>query len=258
MFRLVKWYLDVMADDGSAAIVYAAWMDWGRMHISYASVLQSPSSGPSLEAATIRGVERPRRAGSSLAWTNAPLRVRGRWHAEEPPIRQTLARNPSGVIQWQCHMPRARAAVQCGDVTVAGLGYIESLRITIPLSQLTSRTLRWGHYASDRHSVVWIDWTGADERRWVWLDGQEQPGATLKDSVLSGLEGGDVLDLSDSRDVLDRQVLATVGGVLPVLGRRLVGPLADMHERKRLSRSALVRAGQPVDRGWALHEVVTW
>jgi hypothetical protein len=105
---------------------------------------------------------------------------------------------------------------------------------------------------------VWIDWTGEDEQRWVWLDGLEQPGAGLTDSGLSGLAGGGALEVSDSRDVLDRGVIGSLSRVLPMLGRPLVGPLADMHEHKILSRSAIVRAGQSVDRGWSLHEVVTW
>lgn len=257
-FRLVKWYLDAITDEGTAVVVYVARLDWGRMRVRYGSVLQSSPSAPPTEAATIRRVERPRLAGGTLTWENAALDVRGRWTTDEPPIRRTLVRGTSGALQWMCHMPRARAVVHCGGVAFAGHGYVESLRLTIPPSKLTSRTLRWGHHTSDRHSVVWIDWVGQDERRWVWLDGREQPGTTLTDAGLSGLAGGDALRLSDSRDVLDRRALASVSGVLPVLGRRLVGPLADMHEHKLLSRSAIVRAGQPVDDGWSLHEVVTW
>jgi len=258
MFHLDKWYLDVITDQGTVVIVYVARMDWGRIRIRYASTLQCTASESTREAATVSGVERPRLAGGTLTWEHAALRVSGRWCRDTPPVQQTLVRGQSGDIQWMCHMPRARAVVRCGDVAVAGHGYVERLRLTIPPSKLPFRTLRWGHYASDRHSVVWIDWTGGDARRWVWLDGREQPDAVVTDSGVFGLAGGDALQLSDSRDLLDRRVLAALGGVLPVLGRHLVGALADMHEHKMLSRSAIVRAGQATDHGWALHEVVTW
>jgi hypothetical protein len=258
MFRLVKWYFDVISDEGVAAIMYMARLEWGGLRVRYASVLQSAASAPPRESATLRGVERPQLAGGTLRWANAALQVSGRWTSDAPPIRRTLASGPSGVIQWMCHMPRARAVVQCGDVTLSGYGYVESLRLTMPPADLPFRTLRWGHHASTSHSVVWIDWRGEDARRWVWLDGQEQPDATLTESGISGLGDGGALQLADSRDVLDRRVLASLGAVVPMLGRHLVGPPADMHEHKILSRSAIVRAGQPVDRGWALHEVVTW
>jgi hypothetical protein len=258
MFHLDKWYLEVITEQGAVAIVYVARLDWGRIRVRYASTLLSTVSEPPRETATVRGVRTPRLADGILTWEHAALRVSGRWSRDEPPIQRTLASGPSGVIQWTCHMPRARAIVQCGDVAFAGHGYVESLRLTIPPSELPFRTLRWGHHASDRHSVVWIDWIGRDARRWVWLDGREQPDVMVTDSGLSGLGGGDALQLSDSRDVLDRRVLAALGRVVPVLGRHLVGPLADMHEHKILSRSAIVRAGQAADHGWTLHEVVTW
>lgn len=258
MFHLDKWYLDVITDQGTVVIVYVARMEWGRIRVRYASTLQCTPLQSTREAATVHGVEWPRFAGGTMTWEHAALGVSGRWCRDTPPVEKTLVSGQSGDIQWMCYMPRARAVVQYGDGAFAGHGYVERLRLTIPLSRLPFRTLRWGHHASDRHSVVWIDWTGGDARRWVWLDGREQPDAVVTDSGVSGCAGGDSLQLSDSRDVVDRRVLAGLGGVLPVLGRHLVGALADMHEHKMLSRSAIVKAGHATDHGWALHEVVTW
>src|SRR6187399_1377070 len=200
-FRLLKWYLDVITDEGRTAILYAAWLDWGRIQARYSSVLQSDVAGPPREAATIRGVERPTLVDGALTWEHRALGVRGSWSPAQPPIRRTLTRGPAGAIQWMCHMPRARAVVQLGDVTLAGRGYVESLRISVPPSKLMSRTLRWGRHVSDHHSVVWIDWIGEDERRWVWHDGREQPAATVTNVGLSGLADGDTLRFLDSRDV---------------------------------------------------------
>lgn len=257
MFRLLKWYLDVITDQGTVLILYAARVHWGRVRVGYASVLHASDVGPPREEGTIRRVEQPRLRGDVLTWQNEPLGICGRWQRDAPPIRRTLARGPDGAIRWTCHMPRARATVQCGDVAISGLGYVESLRLTIPPSKLPFRTLRWGRHVSLQHSLIWIDWAGGDDRRWVWLDGEEQPAATLTDAALSGLTGGGELRLHGAREVRDRQVLGSLTDVAPALTRRIAGGIAGMHEHKQVSRSSIVRGGQALDHGWALHEVVT-
>ena len=259
MFLLRKWYLDLITSDGTVLILYAARLRWRTLRLGYASVLHAAPAEPRWEEATIRRVEEPRLQGNVLRWQSDMLQVRGLWRRDTPPIRRTLARGRDGVIQWTCHMPRARASVTCRDAALDGVGYVESLRLTILPWKLPFRTLRWGRHASDRHSLVWIDWGGAgrDHRRWVWFDGHEEYDTALTESGLSGLAGGGELHLEGSRDVRDRRVLATLTDVVPALAR-LVGPLAGMHEHKQVDRSSIVRAGQPLDHGWTLHEVVTW
>jgi hypothetical protein len=72
-----------------------------------------------------------------------------------------LVNGPDGLINWTCHMPRAQATVQFHGEKIAGLGYVESLTLSIPPSKLPFRTLRWGRHLSDRHWLVWIGWAVA-------------------------------------------------------------------------------------------------
>ena len=257
-FLLSKWYLDIVTGDGTVAILYAARLRWGRLSASYASLLHDVPDGVRRECATIRRVERPRLLGDDLTWQNGRLGVWGTWRRAAPPIRRNLLRTASGAIQWACHMPLARATVRCGDAVLSGLGYVECLRLSLPPGKIPFNTLRWGHHVSDGRSLVWITWTGREQRRWVWLDGEEQPDAEVTDDGLRGLARGAALRVEACRVVRDRRVLAAIANVLPALGRRLAGPLARMHEIKRLDRSAINRATAATDRGWALHEVVTW
>ncbi len=258
MFLLVKWYLDVVTDEGAVLIGYAARLRWGRLRFGYASVLHSASGAPPRESATIRGVESPRSDEGTLTWCNSALGVRGEWQGEAPPIRRTLLAAPDGDIRWTCRMPRARATVRWNGGELAGRGYVESLRLTIPPWRLPFSTLRWGRHVSDRHSVVWIDWSGTERRGWVWVDGSEAPLGSFTAAGAPRLEGGRELGLSDSRNIRDRPVLSAVSELLPRFARRLAGPLGRMHEHKLLDRSTLLEADRPLDRGWTLHEVVTW
>ena len=258
MFLLDKWYLDVVTDEGAAAIFYAARLRWGLLRQGYASALYVAPGAAPREQATRRHFEWPHEDQDTITWHNEPLRVLAHWRRDAAPMARSLVEDPADAIHWTCHMPRARASAQVGDTRLEGLGYVESLRLRVPPWKLPFRTLRWGRHASSHHSVVWIEWTGAEERRWVWLDGALQPAATLVEAGLSGLEGESALQLEPFRDLRDSPLLATIGGPLPGLARRLAGPLGRMHERKHLSRSAIVSSGRQLDRGWTVHEEVTW
>jgi hypothetical protein len=257
-FLLSKSYLDVVTAEGAVVILYAARLRWGRLRAGYAAMLHDAPGGVRRERATIRRVERPRLHGDDLTWENTALGVRGMWRRAAPPIRRNLLRNATGAIQWACHMPLARATVRCGDAVLSGLGYVESLRLSIPPWSVPFHTLRWGHHASDDRSLVWIAWTGRESRRWIWLDGEEQPDADVTGDGIRGLSRGAALHIEAGRVVRDRRVLAAIGQVLPALGRRLAGPLARLREIKRLDRSTVSGAAATAEGGWSLHEVVTW
>jgi hypothetical protein len=258
MFLLDKWYLDVVTEGGDVAILYAARLRWGAFRAAYASTIEDDRVGTHREARTVRGVGPPRRDARELTWTNRALDVDGRWLRGGRPIRRTLASTADGDIRWSCSVPSGRASVRIGACSYDGVGYAERLRLTIPPWKLPFHALRWGRHVSDRHSVVWIAWRGAEDRSWVWLDGREQPNAVVTDAGVSGLADGGELCVGTGRDVVDRRVLAAFADLLPRIARRVAGSLADMHERKRVERSTIVRAGLRVDHGWTVRELVTW
>ena len=256
MFRLHKWYLDVVTDQGIALILYSARVEWGRLALDYASVLHC-ADGPLRESRTVHRVEHPQRRGNSLLWRNAPLQIEGRWDRDARAIRRTLLKGPDGAIRWTCHMPRARATVRCGNQQIAGLGYVESLDLTVSPAKLPFHTLRWGRHLSREHALVWIDWTGDTAHRWVWLDGHEQSHATFAHDVPSCIAEGTTLQLSNTRDVHNRPVIGALDGLPSMITRRIAGGLGRMHEHKQVSQSAILAGGCVLDSGWSLHEVVT-
>jgi hypothetical protein len=232
----------VANDQGACAIIYSARLQWGPVRLGYAATLHLPAgeAGAPREAATLRKVEPPRAVHHEFSWSNSPLGASATWQRDAPPITRCLAQSPEGEIDWACHLPRARARVQIHDARLEGLGYLERLRLTVRPWKLPFRALRWGRHLSAEHSLVWIDWRGGEERCWVWLDGAEQPGAAVHDDGVAGLEGGAELRWTGGRDLRDRRLLAR------------------WHEHKRLSPSGITMRGRSLDRGWTVHEVVTW
>jgi hypothetical protein len=258
VFALTKWYLDLVTDDGRALVAYSARLHWGPIRLGYSALLRSaPASSPT-ETASIRRCHAPRLEGDVITWRCAPLGVAGTWRADAAPIAANLLDTNDGGIQWDCRMPRAHAHVTCGAEAWVGQGYVETLHLTLSPNRLPFRTVRWGRHLSSRHAVVWIEWEGETDRRWVWLDGAEQPAARLTPTGLAMGDGRQVR-FSASRDLRKQAVEANLSPVTAPVQHRLVGVLGGMHEHKLLSRSSLLGAdGRALDDGWAIHEEVTW
>ena len=49
MFKLSKWYLDVITEDGSAFIGYAARLEWGPLRVAYGATLLALSGAAVIE-----------------------------------------------------------------------------------------------------------------------------------------------------------------------------------------------------------------
>lgn len=258
MFRLHKWYLDVVTDQGDALIAYAARLRWRQLRLGYAAVLHSPPSAPAREISHFGRIGRPKLEDDVLVWDQASLHLRGRWHRSSPAVRRTLLRTSDGAIRWTCHQPSARATVECEGWALNGVGYVERLSLTIPPWKLPFRHLRWGRHASDRHAVVWINWSGRDNRQFTWLDGVEQLDARPDGSGVCGLADGVELQVRCLRDICRRPALARLSDQLPVGIQRLLTPLHGMREHKQLARSAIIRNGTLADRGWTVLEEVAW
>jgi hypothetical protein len=78
MFRLHKWYLDVVTDTGDVLILYAGTVEWGRI----ASTMPPFSSTATASRATLQSVRRvaqPRLQADAVTWRSGPLRVEGQW-----------------------------------------------------------------------------------------------------------------------------------------------------------------------------------
>jgi hypothetical protein len=261
MFRLAKWYLDLVAEDGTALITYAASLRWGAIRLQYASTILSRTGTAPIERSQFTRVQLPDDTDDVLHVSLPGLGLTGEWCRTAAPIQATLLADASGVVQWDCLLPSGRVAVELNGESLTGAGYAERLTLTCPPWSLPFRRLRWGRYVGATRSLVWIDWDHDAARRWVWVDGQLQPGAVpAMDAVtcLRDAGGGVSLRLTPERVLCERRALQVIAHRWPAFGVLPLGPLRDLHETKRLARGSLHGGEGLLETGWVIHEEVAW
>ena len=258
MFRLSKWYMDLVTDDGTALIAYSLSIEWATIRVRAASVLVAEPNAKPRESTSWSRVAPPTLRDGVLRFAHDGLGVEGEWHRTSPPFESTLIEDETGRVAWECHVPRARAAVSLRGRTFVGSGYAECLTMTRLPWTLPLRHLRWGRFTGQGHSAVWIAWRGGSQHDWVWLDGAPQLAATADDFGVTVLDARRELRLSPVRDICDRRALRALFAHAPLLADAVAGPLRNLRDTKRLARGALLCDGATQDEGWTIHEVVAW
>jgi hypothetical protein len=258
LLRLTKWYLDLVTDQGTALIAYAASLEWTALRIQFASTLLARPDQPPVERTAWSQAALPELEGDRLSFKHQDLQLVGEWRRRAAPIEATLLEDEAGRVHWACHLPAASATVTLAGEVLTGEGYAECLTFTRPPWTLPLRTLRWGRTVTPSHSAVWIDWRDGPPRRWVFLDGQAEPDAIVSDTAVTGLSGSRALQFTPGRELCDRRALQVLSRHLPALDTLPLGPLRELREVKRLDRGTLSRDGVPIETGWTIHEVVRW
>lgn len=254
IFELDKWYMDVVDEDGSALFAYTARVQLGTELVSVASFCHLSAAGEVSELSTLRPGPPPVFDDGRLAWQCQTLDMSGEWIGDSAPIERTLLSDERGAVEWHCHAPRARAQMRVGDVELHGWGYVERLRVTLPLADLPFRWLSWGRHLSSKHALVWIDWHDTDATRWIFLDGVEQPNARVTDYGIYGLNGGRSLRRGEGFGMILRPAVSSVARLVPKLAHLAEGPLSSMREHRWAAPSRLVSRTRPLDDGWSLYE----
>lgn len=253
-FRLAKWYLDAVTDDGEVFIAYHAQLTWRRLAVRWASLLSRAPGGEATTASTLRGGAPPERDGACVRLRSRALFLSGTWEGLDPPYEAELLGGRDGRVLWRCVAPRARVAFTPADGRPrSGLGYAEELELTVAPWKLPIDELLWGRFTSDAGSLVWIEWRGKEPRRLVLRDGSVVEHAQIEDGAVL-LRGGERLSLAERVTLRDGRIGRTVLAAIPG-ARDLPGALLAAEETKWLSRGTLTD-GRAVSSGWAIHERV--
>jgi hypothetical protein len=261
-FQLRKWYLDCIAEDGSAVVAYWARLRWGLLRLRYAAVLDAPAAGEPRQFHTVRPDAPPHLRGDACTWQCARLGVSGSWTARAAPVRRVLLRTARGGIEWQCHQPASdvRVELRRNDSSTAvlhGVGYVEELSLTLPPWRLPFRTLWWGRFVAPGASLVWIRWRGRSNHGLAALDGAVHLRPRVGEAGVA-VRGAAALRFHDGRILRDGTLGATALRGLPALVDVLPPAFRAARESKQVSVAELRRPGHEPVRGWAVHEVVQW
>jgi hypothetical protein len=256
-FFLTKWYLDSVAENGDAIILYVADLRWNALTLHYRSLL-TVLGGRIATASSLRGDTLPSLQNNQIVVTLPHLGVEGTWRALRSPIQRTVFESDHGSVDWRCLQPMSQVDVLFrGSTGHVGIGYAECLTLSVLPWRLPMTELHWGRFLSERDALVWIDWRGPYQQRGVFHNGKECQVESITDS---GIMFAD----SDARLELDRGLVLRQGRlgdtVFPGVSRLvelLPRSMLSVNECKWRSRGLMHSSGAESS-GYAIHEVVKW
>jgi len=240
--------------EGRAAIVYAGTLSLAGVRFGYASFFLREPGLPFRERAAAFGVTLPGELAGVISFAHAGLAVESRHVPIAPPLERTLFDSLLGNLRWSCAAPCAEATIRIGDETISGLGYAESLRMTIAPWDLPIDTLHWGRALARDRSATWIRWEGPEPLSLLVIDGIERPALRIEPHAVSW-EGG-AIDLVTEATLRDAPIGGRLLSTLPGIGRFAPTAILAAHETKWLSRARWSPAGTEDAGSFAIHEVV--
>jgi len=255
-FSLEKWYFDCVDVEGRAWIGYAAELKWLWLRLSYLQSLTCRSGQGAEVESLFAGYNRPSLDGGTLCFGSSLYNVDSAGSRTES-IRESLpVAGGDNRLDWHCIHPNCEMTVtRPGQPPLRGTGYIEKLSARIQPWGLPFEKLVWGRFTGAVHSVVWIEWNGADGLRWVYLDGKRvlSVSGVSPHSVRADMFD---LEIQPFRDLVDnRPFQGDIGRRLGLARVLLPASIYGLQERKWLARGSL-KLADGTDRGWVIHETV--
>lgn len=261
-FKLNKWFLDFVGEDGTAMIFYAAELRWYEFVVPYSSCLcYDPKNGVS-QKSKFRNIQMPEKRKNLIRWSDSKFKVEGLWESLAEPIYERLFDSEEGFLDWKCYQPASKVKLNINNSIIEGKGYVEQLVLTIPPWKIPMNELRWGHFGSNGNQMVWIELKAEDKKQWLWLNGEKMGNSIIEDDLISIPEKGIILKLNkrvtleSAKKVytLTEKLLHYIPGFKKIIPLKFL--MAD--EYKWLSKGQLQRHGGNVTTGIAIHEFVNF
>lgn len=256
-FLLKKWYLDCVAENGDAAILYVAILQWRTLSLAYAGLLTISGDNVASDF-SLRDTAEPESVAERIRLCLPSLHAEGSWIARRAPIRRTIYENEHGKVEWHCLQPMAEVDLLLrADVRIHGLGYAECLTLSLLPWHLPLSHLQWGRYLSDEDAMVWIDWQGPVPKRVIVHNGEERQADSIDESHLAFSSPDGRLELDRGLVLRHGRLGDTVLSKISLLAGLLPKKMLTVDECKWRSRATL-RTTNAMSSGWAIHEVVQW
>lgn len=255
-FRLSKWYLDCVAENGDGAVIYAAGLRWRGWRLHYASMMLF-LDGEVTTKSSIRTCAMPESTDARISVRLPHLELEGSWTPCAAAITRTVFALDQEKVMWSCLQPASDVKLTLRKSReISGLGYAERLDMSVAPWKLPLEELHWGRFVGKRNHVVWIDWRGSHSFRLLVHNGRTCDSGSISENEISN---GVHLHLTFDRGLVLRA--GTLGKtVLPTLAqfsKVLPGSLLSVQECKWRSRSVLI-TDRDKEEGWSIHEVVRW
>lgn len=256
-FLLTKWYMDCVAEDGDAVILYVADLRWNALTVHYGSLLTVLGGRVGSTSSLRRGATPLVRDGTIEV--NLPhLDIEGTWRGVRSPIQRTIFDSEHGSVDWHCLQPMSQVDLLLrGTTTLTGRGYAECLTLSVLPWKLPMHELHWGRFLSEPDAVVWVDWRGPHQRRIVFHNGEEREVKSINESEIVFVDPPARLELDRGLVLRQGQLGDTVFPGVSRLAKLLPRSMLSVNEHKWLSRG-FMHFPSAESSGYAIHEVVKW
>lgn len=257
-FRLEKHYLDCIDKNGNCFIIYQAYFKYYFIRIVYSGLVFSDLRGKTIEKSSLR----KRVGGSSLEFfpefENTMLGISGTLKIKDQPIPSFTYKDfQNHELIWDCHHPKLSSEINYNNYTYKGLGYGETLYLTIKPWNLPLTELKWGRFLSESYTISWINWKGNHPVNKIFFNGEEYDDAAFEsDRIIFGAENycitfGDMV-------IIRKGTLANLLSKMPWLRIILPGSILKLSEVKYKAKSTLCINSEMKATGWSLFEYVLW
>jgi hypothetical protein len=257
LFRLEKLYLDCIDESGNCFIIYLAKLRISVINLNYCSVIFSDSNGVTTEKSALKKMVWPVQSGI-LDIAIPDLQISGRWKSIDDPISSLLFSKAAGrEVYWNCHHPKAAVEIIYHGKVFKGLGYAETLSLSIQPWKLPVEELRWGRFLSESQTVTWINWKGSNPVNRIFCNETEFNDAIFEEDRIIFGDGVYLLtfdEISVIRDGKLSNVLSGMDSLNILFNNRILNTV----EVKYKAKSSLHRNSELTFGGQALYEIVTW
>lgn len=261
-FHLKKWYFDGIDASGRTMIAYSADLHWRGIHIPYSSYLYYGEPGDIRSESRFTQAGLPDALPGAIQLTYKGLPLTGQWQAASNGLDQRLYEGEDGYLDWHCRLPAGQCHIQLGqEPPLTGWGYVELLEMTLPPWRLGIRELRWGRFADPEWPLVWIEWLGEPNRRWVFANGQLfRDEGTVSENLVQAQNHSWSLRLENPVVLEDKEkmkeVFQSLAAFIPGIDRLAPLRFIQATETKWRSEGVLHRPGHADRKGWVIHELV--
>lgn len=256
-FRLDKLYLDCIDDVGNCFIIYRAKLKFSFFRVCYSGVIFQDSEGETTEIASFEKTNEPIITDLLLFFNNF-LGTKGTWKRIINPLPAFIFKDEKNKeLIWNCHHPGALTEIIYEDQTFHGLGYAETVTLTIKPWNLPIDELLWGRFLAEGHMITWIIWKGKNNLNKLFFNGKEYSDSAFQpDKIKFG--NGEFELIFDEISVIKREKISNHFSGIPWLKLFTKRGFSDSVENKFKAKSTLKSSLNVTATGWSLYEVVEW
>jgi hypothetical protein len=255
-FYLDKTYLDFTDDAGNCFILYSATLRIFFFKINYAALIYSDFSNQVTEQ-SIHNIADIEFAKEALLFSNSKLGIKGSWKKTAPAVEALLYSNNSGIVNWNCHHPLSQCDVRYKGRNFQGLGYAETIFLSIKPWELPIDELKWGRFLAPRTTITWIQWIGQNPINKIYFNGKEWNDAVYSAEAILFNEGKCRISFFNV-SILRRVKFAEHLAKIPLLKLLLNKALLNSLEIKYKSGAIFTDDSGNNYQGRSIFEIVTW